>query len=195
LHFRPLGPVFKEGLMSDSHDTAGAHEGPIKTPKQLAWAVALSFIVPILIIILLVNFVAMGGKPAAGTAALDEEAVARRIAPVARVVLKDASSPGALKSGAAKAEPNEPVPTLAIELGPESVPSRKAAAAPRWRGRRRRTGTLRPRPARAAPPQVDVHPRHRGRCPRRHRSSGRIPGRVGRDDPIERLIADRQEEP
>lgn len=85
--------------MSDSHDTAGAHEGPIKTPKQLIWTVVLAFIVPILIIILLVNFVASGDKPAAGTAALAEEAVARRIAPLATVVLKDASNPAALKTG------------------------------------------------------------------------------------------------
>jgi cytochrome c5 len=85
--------------MSDSHDTAGAHEGPIKTPKQLIWTVVLSFIVPILIIILLVNFVASGDKPAAGTAALQEEAVARRIAPLATVVLKDASNPASLKTG------------------------------------------------------------------------------------------------
>jgi cytochrome c5 len=85
--------------MSDSHDTAGAHEGPIKTPKQLIWTVVLAFIVPILIIILLVNFVASGDKPAAGTAALEEEAVARRIAPLATVVLKDASNPAALKTG------------------------------------------------------------------------------------------------
>jgi cytochrome c5 len=41
----------------------------------------------------------MGGKPAAGTAALDDEAVARRIAPLARVVLKDAATPGVMKTG------------------------------------------------------------------------------------------------
>src|SRR6185369_7172508 len=35
---------------------------------------------------------------------------------------------GALKSGAANAEPNEPVPTLAMELGLESLPIRNAAA-------------------------------------------------------------------
>src|SRR6478609_517858 len=35
---------------------------------------------------------------------------------------------GALKSGAAKAEPNEPVPTLAIELGLESLPIKMAAS-------------------------------------------------------------------
>lgn len=85
--------------MSDSHDTAAAHEGPIKTPKQLMWAVGLSFVVPILLIILLVNFVVSGDKPAAGTAALAEEAVARRIAPVATIVLKDASNPAAMKTG------------------------------------------------------------------------------------------------
>lgn len=88
--------------MSDSHDTAGAHdshEGPIKTPKQLIWTVVLAFVVPVIIILLLVNFVASGEKPAAGTAAFGEDAVAQRIAPVARIVLRDASSPGALKSG------------------------------------------------------------------------------------------------
>jgi cytochrome c5 len=85
--------------MSDSHDQPGAHEGPIKTPNQLIWAVALSFVVPVIIIIMLVNYVASGDKPAAGTAALDEEAVARRIAPLASVVLKDASAPVVLKTG------------------------------------------------------------------------------------------------
>jgi len=73
--------------MSDSHDQDSAHEGPIKTPKQLIWTVFASFVVPILIIILLVNYVAMGDKPAAGTQALDAEAVAKRIAPVARVAV------------------------------------------------------------------------------------------------------------
>ncbi len=86
--------------MSDSHGSAEAgHEGPIKTPRQLAWAVGLSFVVPVLLIIALVNFVAWGDKPAAGTQALGEEAVAKRIAPVAQIVLKDASNPAALKTG------------------------------------------------------------------------------------------------
>jgi cytochrome c5 len=85
--------------MSDSHDQDGAHEGPIKTPKQLMWTVALSFIVPVVVIIMLVNFVAMGDKPAAGTSALDAESVARRIAPVALLTLKSATDAGALKTG------------------------------------------------------------------------------------------------
>ena len=84
--------------MSETHDS-GAHEGPIKTPKQLIWTVVLSFIVPVVVIILLVNFVARGDKPAAGSTALQPEAVAQRIAPVARVELKDASDAAAMKTG------------------------------------------------------------------------------------------------
>ena len=84
--------------MSDSHDH-DAHEGPIKTPRQLIWTVVAAFVVPVIIIILLVNYVAHGDKPAAGTAALQAEAVAQRIAPVGRVEIKDASDPASLKSG------------------------------------------------------------------------------------------------
>ena len=85
--------------MSDTHDQDGAHEGPIKTPKQLIWTVFASFVLPVIVIILLVNYVAKGDKPAAGTEALDSEAVAKRIAPVARVELKDASDVASLKTG------------------------------------------------------------------------------------------------
>ena len=57
--------------MSDSHSTAphddGPHEGPIKTPKQLIIAVVASFVVPIVAIILLVNYVDFGAKPSAGS--------------------------------------------------------------------------------------------------------------------------------
>jgi len=84
--------------MSDSHE-ANAHEGPIKTPKQLIWAVIASFVIPIVVIILLTNYVAMGDKTGAGSKAMDAEAVAKRIAPVGRVELKDASDVSALKTG------------------------------------------------------------------------------------------------
>jgi cytochrome c5 len=85
--------------MSDSHEAHEAHEGPIKTPKQLVWAVVASFVVPIIGIILLVNYVAMGDKTGAGTEAMSAEAVAKRIAPVGRVELKDASDAAAMKTG------------------------------------------------------------------------------------------------
>lgn len=76
-----------------------AHEGPIKTPKQLIWAVFFAFLVPILGIILLVNYVASSSKPAAGTDALSEEAVAARIQPIGSIDLKVGGPGGALKSG------------------------------------------------------------------------------------------------
>ncbi len=85
--------------MSDSHDHDAPHEGPIKTPKQLIWTVALSFVIPIVGIIMLVNYVDFGVKPAAGTAALEAEAVARRIQPVGAIEVKDVNDVAALKTG------------------------------------------------------------------------------------------------
>jgi cytochrome c5 len=80
-------------------DFQAAHEGPIKTPKQLAVTIFLSFLLPVLIIIMLTNFVAWGSKPAAGSDGLAAEAVARRIQPVGAIEIKDASDPSTLKSG------------------------------------------------------------------------------------------------
>jgi len=91
--------------MSDAHRHAeehahdGPHEGPIKTPKQLIWAVAASFIVPIIVIIMLTQFVATGEKEAAGTSALEAEAVAKRIHPVSSVEVKDLNDVTTLKTG------------------------------------------------------------------------------------------------
>jgi cytochrome c5 len=82
----------------DDHDQP--HEGPIKTTKQLVWAVVLSFVVPILAILLLANYVTAQKKPAAGAdAALGEQAVAERLQKVGRVEIKDVSDPSALKAG------------------------------------------------------------------------------------------------
>lgn len=80
----------------DGHDV---HEGPIKTPKQLIWTVVASFVVPIIIIIMLTNFVASGSKPAAGSEGLGAEAVAHRIQPVGTIELRDASAPTVLRTG------------------------------------------------------------------------------------------------
>jgi cytochrome c5 len=82
---------------SATHD--GPHEGPIKTPKQLILAVIYAFVVPIIVILLLVEFVTTEHRPAAGTGALTPEATAERIAPVGLVQVKDASDLSTLKSG------------------------------------------------------------------------------------------------
>lgn len=87
--------------MSASHDhhQDDAHTGPIKTPKQLAWAVFFAFVVPVVVIILLANYVTTSAKPAAGTGALEGQAVAGRIAPVGHVEVKDANDIASLKTG------------------------------------------------------------------------------------------------
>jgi len=89
--------------MSDSHDTAphddGPHEGPIKTPKQLVAAVVASFLVPIVAIILLVNYVDFGAKPSAGSDGLGPEAVAQRLQPIGAVSIRDARAAAVLHTG------------------------------------------------------------------------------------------------
>lgn len=83
---------------SDAHADA-AHEGPIRTPKQLIVAVVASFVIPILAIIMLVNYVDFGNKPSAGSDGLEAEAVAKRLQRVGRVEVRDASGPAVLRSG------------------------------------------------------------------------------------------------
>ena len=83
--------------MSDAqHDE---HEPLIKTPKQLIIAVIAAFAVPILIIILLANYVGMGAKEGAGGSGMSEEAVNDRIKPVAQLELKDPNAPRVFKTG------------------------------------------------------------------------------------------------
>ena len=79
--------------------TQDALDGAFKTHKLLIWTVVASLVVPIVVIFLLVNYVAMGDKTGAGSKALEPEAVAQRIAPVGRVELKDPTDVTALKTG------------------------------------------------------------------------------------------------
>jgi cytochrome c5 len=83
--------------MSDSNE----HELLIKTPKQLIYAVVASFVIPIFVIILLANYVSSSEKPAAGSNAFSEEAIAQRLAPVGTIDFVDASAPKVLKTGEA----------------------------------------------------------------------------------------------
>jgi cytochrome c5 len=84
--------------MSDvAHEES--HEGPIKTPKQLVVAVVASFVIPIVAIILIAHFVAFGTKPGAGSTELGAESVARRLAPIGTVEVRDASAPQVLRTG------------------------------------------------------------------------------------------------
>lgn len=91
--------------MSDVHAKAASpdhdapHEGPIKTPKQLVVTVIASFVVPIIVIILLTQFVATGKKSAAGSDGLAAEAVAQRIQPLGSVEIRDAAAGAAARTG------------------------------------------------------------------------------------------------
>lgn len=84
--------------MSDAHDE---HESLIKTPKQLIAAVLAGFLIPIIVIVLLVQYVGSTPKTGAGSTAQTPEAVAARIKPVADegFTLVDASAPHQLKTG------------------------------------------------------------------------------------------------
>lgn len=79
--------------------SSGEHETFIKTPKQLIIAVVLSFVVPILIIVLLTKYVGAGARGGAGSEAMTPEAIEARIQPVARFELKGAGGPKALRAG------------------------------------------------------------------------------------------------
>ena len=88
-----------EQKSQDSHDSHDSHEGPIKTPKQLVVAVVASFVVPIVVIIMLANFVNFGDKVGAGSDGMSADAVGRRIQPVGTIEIKDASDVRTLKTG------------------------------------------------------------------------------------------------
>lgn len=75
------------------------HEPFIKTPRQLITVVILSFVVPIIIIVLLVSYVTSAKRPAAGSDAFTAEAIESRIRPVAGFALKGADGPKALRTG------------------------------------------------------------------------------------------------
>lgn len=66
------------------------HESPIKTPKQLITVIALAFLVPILVIVLLSQFVINIRSVDKDSPAMAHEAVAKRLKPVDDVAFADA---------------------------------------------------------------------------------------------------------
>ncbi|SAI22085.1 cytochrome c [Bordetella ansorpii] len=86
--------------MSNEHQAEHQeHASPIKTPKQLAVTIALSFIIPIAVILLLVNYVTSADKVGAGSDTMTPKAVEKRIMPVAGFELVDANAPKVFKTG------------------------------------------------------------------------------------------------
>ncbi len=74
----------------------------IKTPRQLITVIALAFVVPVILIILLATYVvrsAPGG--AAGSDAMSEKAIAERMQPVAFVAVADSGAAKSMQTGEA----------------------------------------------------------------------------------------------
>lgn len=84
--------------MSDAHNE---HQSGIKTPKQLIAAVAAGFLVPIVCIVLLVEFVTSEPKEGAGSTGQTADSIVARIKPVADegFTFRDANAPKQLMTG------------------------------------------------------------------------------------------------
>ena len=83
--------------MSDSQPHE--HSSPIKTPKQLAIVIVLSFVVPVALIVMLAQLAMDLAAPAPSDKAAAEEAVAKRIKPAGTVVVADASAALQVRDG------------------------------------------------------------------------------------------------
>ncbi len=77
-------------MSQNQHDTE--HESPIKTPKQLITVIALAFLVPIVLIVLLSQYVTNIRRIDLKSAAMSPDAVAKRLKPVASVAFADTGS-------------------------------------------------------------------------------------------------------
>ena len=86
-------------MSEEQHHDDAEHESGIKTPKQLITVIAASIIVPVIVIIMLTQFVALDDKKSPGSEALSASAVAARIAPVASDAVFDATAVVVPKTG------------------------------------------------------------------------------------------------
>jgi len=86
-------------MSEEQHHDDTEHESGIKTPKQLITVISASIIVPVIVIIMLTQFVALDNKKSPGSEALSASAVAARIAPVASNAVFDASAVAIPKTG------------------------------------------------------------------------------------------------
>ncbi|MGB7543163.1 MAG: c-type cytochrome [Burkholderiales bacterium] len=88
-----------------------AHESPIKTPRQLVTVVVLAFVVPIILVVLLVQFVTGGSKLDKSSPAMSPAAVAKRIRPVAEVNIGESAAtqvPALASAAATRAAAGKP---------------------------------------------------------------------------------------
>jgi len=91
--------IVLEEIMSDAHNE---HESVIRTPKQLIAAVLAGFLVPIICIVLLVQYVTNDNRVGAGSTGQTSEAIAARIKPVSDegFTFRDVNAPKQIQAGA-----------------------------------------------------------------------------------------------
>ncbi|HTJ93340.1 MAG TPA: c-type cytochrome [Pararobbsia sp.] len=75
------------------------HQSPIKTPGQLIAVAVASFLLPIIVIVLCVQYVQNMNRVGAGTDAFAPDEVNARIAPIAQLTVHDANAPHVYKTG------------------------------------------------------------------------------------------------
>jgi cytochrome c5 len=89
-------------MSQNEHDSE--HESPIKTPKQLITVIVLAFLVPVLLIVLLSQFVANMRSVDMDSAAMTSDAVAKRLKPAGELTIAEADASAA--PGAAAGKPD-----------------------------------------------------------------------------------------
>src|SRR5690554_3530987 len=91
--------VFDMNTPEQNVEQTAEHEGFIKTPKQLITIIVLAFVVPIAVISLLIRLVIASSPLGVGTDAQSQEAVAKRIQPVAGFALVSADAAAQERTG------------------------------------------------------------------------------------------------
>ena len=86
-------------MSEEQHHDDAEHESGIKTPKQLITVIAASILVPVIVIIMLTQFVTLDNKKSPGSEAYSASSVAARIAPVASDAVFDATAVVVAKTG------------------------------------------------------------------------------------------------
>lgn len=81
-----------QNTVKHNNETPSESTGLIKTPRQLIITVILAFLIPIFVIIMLIQLVAITSPKGAGSKAQTEEAIAQRLQPVADFKLVDAAA-------------------------------------------------------------------------------------------------------
>lgn len=85
--------------MTSTEEHKESHESFIKTPRQLIVTIILSFLIPIIVIIMLVHLVVVSTPAGAGSDADSAKTILARIQPVASLKLVDANAPKAYLTG------------------------------------------------------------------------------------------------